>query len=165
MMTCRAVLFTMCLLPIFSWIENANSNESITGIPNRLPPIQISYFGNNSTLPTGIESLRQQADIKLIIYNLDDHQNLEKELSRDFPKNKNNKENTLEIARQRLRAISPERFRAVFEGQLKAKEWRLRRFPAVVFGDGDSVIYGVTDLEACHSIWLSSRTREVERAR
>jgi len=36
---------------------------------------------------------------------------------------------------------------------MKAKQWGIQRYPAVVFGDGDSVVYGVTDLQEAIERW------------
>lgn len=165
MLTCRVVFFTLLTLPFFSLVGNARSLENHAPIPKPIAPVQVTFFGNNSNLPSGVEAVRQHGDVTLTIYNLDDHQNLEKALSKGLPKGQQNVTKAMEIARLRLREISPDRFRSVFEGQLKAKEWKIKRFPAVVFGNGDSVIYGVTDLDACRTIWLSSQIVGGNRAK
>jgi hypothetical protein len=46
----------------------------------------------------------------------------------------------------------------LFTGVLKAREWGLERFPAIVFGQGESVVYGVTDLEQAVLLWRDHQT-------
>jgi integrating conjugative element protein (TIGR03757 family) len=50
-----------------------------------------------------------------------------------------------------------------YEGLVKAQQYRLDRLPAIVFDNGQAVVYGVTDLEAALSHyrqWRRAQGRE-----
>lgn len=52
-------------------------------------------------------------------------------------------------ARQRLQALGPElaaRLREAYGGLVRARHHGIDRLPAIVFDDGQSVVYGITDL-------------------
>lgn len=116
-------------------------------------PLQMTFFGNNEYQPSNVDWIKQQG-IHLSIINLDDHRNLENELSNGLPQNDQDK--AIAIAKKRVKAIGQDRLNGLFEGVLKARRWGILRYPAVVFGDGKSVIYGVTDLQSAYSHWQSS---------
>jgi len=65
--------------------------------------VAVSYFGNNRYQPHNVEWAQQQPGINLLIINLDEHRNLEKELALDLPLN--DPDRAVAIARQRVDAV------------------------------------------------------------
>lgn len=117
--------------------------------------VAVSFFGNNQYQPTNTEEARQLG-ASVTVYNLDSQVNLEKQLADGLPVNDLDKATA--IARQRVAQISQQEMVNLFTGVLKAREWGLKRFPAIVFGQGESVVYGVTDLEQAVLLWRDHQT-------
>ncbi|CBL45387.1 hypothetical protein HDN1F_35140 [gamma proteobacterium HdN1] len=113
--------------------------------------IEVTYFGNDQYPPQQVEWAKAQPDLQVVIVNLDDHRNLENELSKDLPNN--DPEKAMAIARERVLAVEQARWDTLFSGPIKAKEWQVQRIPAVVFGQGKQVVYGVTDLQKAVGEW------------
>lgn len=116
--------------------------------------IAITFFGNNQFQPQNVDWARHQPGINLLIINLDDHRNLEGELALDLPLN--DPERAVTIAKQRVAAVPQSRWDQLFVGQMKARQWGILRYPVVVFGDGNSVVYGVTDLQEAIERWRAN---------
>lgn len=117
--------------------------------------VQVTFFGNNQYQPLNIEWVNPQEAFKITVFNLDAHKNLEEELSAGLPKG--DLDQATVIARQRVSAIPQTRWDSLFEGLMLARKWNIQRYPAVVFGDGESVIYGVCDLQKAVEYWTLSR--------
>lgn len=120
-------LFTVLCLPA-AWCADA---------------LQVTYIGTNDA-PLQNARAAESYDIKLTVYNLDGHRNLEKELSDNLPPDLAQAEI---IANERLKAMDGKRVQDAFKGVALSIQWDLRKAPATVFGDGQQVIYGVTDLD------------------
>lgn len=112
--------------------------------------VEMSFFGNNQHQPTHIEAA-QHLGASVTIYNLDSQVNLEKQLAEGLPVDDLDKATA--IARHRVAQISQQEMVSLFTGIQMAREWGVERFPAIVFGRGDSVVYGVTNLEQALMIW------------
>lgn len=120
-------------------------------------PLQITYFGNNLYPPAGIEDLKAHASTSVTVYNLDDHRNLEKELAAGLPKK--DLELAKRMAKQRVASIPKERFEALFVGPSTARRWMIEKYPAVVFGNGEAVVYGTQNIDNAYAIWEASKKR------
>jgi integrating conjugative element protein (TIGR03757 family) len=120
-------------------------------------PLAITYIGTNQ-LPIVNAHAADNFDVMLSIYNIDDHRNLEKELSANLPKDFSQAE---KIANERLQALDGKLVQNAFKGVALTLLWDLKKVPAIVFGDGDQVIYGVTDLDVAlkRYDYFISRTR------
>ena len=114
-------------------------------------PLTVTFFGNNHFLPQNVEWLKAQPNVSVTIINLDEPRNLEKELSAGLPVDE--PERALALTRQRLQSINPSRWETLFRGHMKARQWGVKRYPAVVFGDGKGVVYGLTDLQDAFGYW------------
>lgn len=126
-------------------------------IPVVAEPVQVTFFGNNQFQPTGVKAAERDGAI-VTIYNLDAQVNLEKQLSEGLPAKDLKK--AIALARQRIGKYSPEEMADLFNGVLMAREWGVDRIPAVVFGKGTAVVYGITDLEQAMGIWNSQTSRD-----
>lgn len=115
------------------------------------PSVTVTYFGNNQYPPQNVDWLKSQAGVTLLLINLDDHRNLEKELAAGL--SPSDPTRTTAIAQERVKVIPPSRLEALFTGPMKAREWQVMRVPAVVFGEGRSVVYGVRDLQEAIERW------------
>lgn len=116
--------------------------------------IAVTFFGSNQFQPQNVEWAQLQPGINLLVINLDDHQNLERELALDLPLN--DPDRAVAIAKQRVAAVPQSHWDQLFVGQMKARQWGINRYPAVVFGDGDHVVYGVTDLQEAIERWRAN---------
>ena len=101
----------------------------------------------DSTHPVaGVESIGVRLAVH--IYDLDSPARLEAQLSEGLP---DDPTTAARRARQRLNTLGRQslttQFARAYASLLKALEYGIDRYPAVVFDGGDSVIYGVTDLE------------------
>lgn len=119
--------------------------------------VEMSFFGNNQHQPTHIEAA-QHLGASVTIYNLDSQVNLEKQLAEGLPVDDLDKATA--IARHRVAQISQQVMVSLFTGILRAREWGIERFPAIVFGRGDSVVYGVTNLEQALMLWRDQQAVE-----
>jgi len=113
-------------------------------------PSRIEVIFDNSTPIQGLERLQQKhPSIELALYNLNAPDLVEDELGRGLT---GNPEKAHQILMARLEQIGREtlekRFKAAYQGVIKAQFYGIDRFPAVVFDRGASVVYGVSDLEA-----------------
>ncbi len=138
------VVFVFVLLGLVAVSASAESRNGMA----------VTFFGNNQIQPTNAEWARDQPGLQLLVINLDEHRNLEKELAEGLPLN--DPDRATALARQRTAAVPQSRWDALFVGQMKARQWGVTRFPAVVFGDGDSVVYGVTDLQDAIERWQAA---------
>lgn len=112
--------------------------------------VEVFFFGNNQYQPTHIEAARALG-ASVTIYNLDAQVNLEKQLAEGLPAHDIAKATAM--AQQRIAQIPQQDMVNLFTGVLRAREWGIERFPAVVFGPGRAVVYGLTDLEQAVLLW------------
>ncbi len=95
---------------------------------------------------TGIKALQQQG-LSVKVYNLDDSKRLVEEIGKHLPNNQNAAKNVLQ---QRFKKMGDKQVKAQFIRAYQAvtlsTQYALTGYPAVVFNHGQSVIYGVTDL-------------------
>jgi len=125
------------------------------------PPPVVTYIGTNDHAIVNAAAAEAYG-VRLVVYNLDAHRNLEKQLSADLPDDPVEAER---IANERLEAIDGRKVQEAFRGVALAIQWDLRKAPAIVFGAGEQVIYGVTDLEEALKRWEFYRTRTLRAGR
>lgn len=133
-----------------SFLKACSVGLLIYSQPVLAEPVHVTFFGNNQYQPTGIEAVEREGVI-VTVYNLDSQVNLEKHLAEGLPVD--DLEKATAIARSRVAQISQQEMVSLFTGILRAREWGIERFPAIVFGRGESVVYGVTDLEQALMLW------------
>jgi len=113
------------------------------------PINNISYMNNND-VPTVTKQ-----------YELDDVFKMEKSISKGLPADK---DKAMAMVKQRFQEQGG--FQAVmkqveiaYKGILYAYRYKLKYYPAVVFNNGEAVVYGVTDMHQAMDKYLAWRQR------
>jgi integrating conjugative element protein (TIGR03757 family) len=121
------------------------------------PTLAVTYIGTNNHSIVNAEAV-EDYDIKLTVFNIDAHRNLEKQLSENLPSDITEAER---IANERLAALDAHLVQDAFKGIALSLHWDLKTVPAIVFGDGEQVIYGVTDMNVAlkRYHYFNTRTR------
>ena len=124
---------------------------SVTGSAYANQPGKTMYYlGTNSHPINNTSNVRSHGYV-LNEYNMDGHLNLEKELSEGLPQN--DIELAEKIANERLEKVDWSKLQKAFQGLALATAWDIKKLPAFVFGDGQFVIYGVTDANEAIRRW------------
>ena len=148
----------MACLGIGSLAQAADDAASpLAGDPylENLP--QVAYIGTND-FPMENAKAATKAGITLGVYNLDAQRNLETHLADNLPVDDMVLANT--IVQQRFDALPEGAVQSAFEAVSLSARWDIRKAPAFVFGDGEAVIYGVSNAGEALEIW-----REWQRGR
>ncbi len=114
----------------------------------------IEVFTSDSYPITGENRLNKQG-IKIQHYNLDDGDRMvANKLEANLPKNQQaaEAEMTKRIKRIGQAALS-KMFNDAFQGIIIGTRYGLTRYPAVVFNQGASVVYGVTDINKAVALY------------
>lgn len=115
------------------------------------------YIGSNDYPPENVPS-GESARANIATLNLDAPRNLEVQLSEGLPTH--DREAALRIANERFDALSEDQVQAIFRPLALVMDWDIRKVPAVVFGGGQYVIYGVTDIAQALDVWREWRRVE-----
>ncbi len=115
--------------------------------------LQITYFCNNN-YPIAHSESAAEYGMKIAVYNLDAHANLEAALRSGLPADR---QEAAAIAEQRLTNLDEAETMRMFQGVAMSIGWQVKKVPAFVFGDGRYVIYGVTDTAAAIRIFRNRR--------
>lgn len=123
--------------------------------PIKADSLQVTFFGNNQFQPLNVDWINDQQQLKFVSFNLDAHKNLEEMLSAGLPVN--DVDQATLIAKQRVSAVPQAQWDNLFVGPMLARKWGIQRYPAVVFGEGESVVYGVCDLQKAVQYWQTAQ--------
>lgn len=108
---------------------------------------------------TGIEDLAGQG-IEVKTYNLDDGKRLTANLATGLPPNQEQAKRALEQRfKQQGMASVQQQFMQAFQGRIVGVQYGISRYPAVVFNQGQAVVYGVTDLNRALEIYREWRRK------
>jgi len=113
-------------------------------------PERIDIFYDDSVSLTGLEAVKETLAGRTAIhlYDMNAPERVEDELGHGLPPDP---ERSKRILMERMQAIGIEalkrRFVAAYQGVIKSQEYGIDRYPAIVFDDGASVVYGVADLQ------------------
>ncbi|MGY6275084.1 TIGR03757 family integrating conjugative element protein [Methylomonas sp. MgM2] len=124
---------------------------ALSTVAQELPSAQdkpvIEVIVSDAGRVIGLANLRQQGyDVKL--YNLDAPKQLFADLSQNLPANQEAAKRTLEQRMQQYgRQALQQRLIAAYQGLFVAIQYQVDRYPAVLFDQGQAVVYGVTDLQ------------------
>lgn len=135
---------TLCLLWLVlgSLTRLAPAEQNATG-PD---PQRVEVITDRSHPFTGAEP--NAARLKVQGFDLELPAQLETQLGEGLPSDPTV---AARVARQRLESLGRQplatRFANAYAGLLKALDYGIDRYPAVVFDGGESVVYGVTDLD------------------
>ena len=113
----------------------------------------VTYFGNNA-YPIRHPEVAAEYQADLTHYNLDAIHNLEQSLAEGLP---TDPEAAEAEANARLDQLDPDLTNRMFDGLAYSLQWQVRKIPAFVFGDGEYVIYGVTDTATALRHYFRSR--------
>jgi len=109
-------------------------------------PHEIKIFTDKNFPITGIEALRESG-VQITVYDLGAPKRVARALGAGLP---GNPEQAQTAMRAKVNAMGMDeikrRFKSAYAGLVQALNYRIERYPAVVFDRGDAVIYGVTDL-------------------
>jgi len=121
-------------------------------------PAQIEVFTNSRYQVTNTTT----TEVPVQIHDLDAPVGLEEKLSAGLP---SDPEQAKAIALDRLEALGSgqlaEMVNRAYAGTTQAMTYELVKIPAVVFDNGASVIYGITDIEDAIRRYQAWRQREV----
>jgi len=127
---------------------------------NRSIPL-IIYIGTND-YPLENADAAARAGVNLGVYNLDAQRNLERRMMDGLPtspEESNLDINALQrIVEQRFNALSQDELRSIFQPVMLAERWDIRKAPAFIFGNGEAVVYGLTDVLAILKLWQEWQT-------
>lgn len=135
-----SVLRSGLLVSVFIFLTPVQAADGID-------PVRIEIFTDHVYPVSGIEIVRGDISAEIQVYELDAPDRLEAQLSENLPKDRIAAEY---MAAQWFSTLDHEaltqQFKAAYAGILKALAYGIDRYPAVVFDQGASVVYGVTDL-------------------
>ncbi|MBL3601549.1 MAG: TIGR03757 family integrating conjugative element protein [gamma proteobacterium endosymbiont of Lamellibrachia anaximandri] len=121
-------------------------------------PAQIEVFTNSRYQVTNTTT----TGVAVQIHDLDTPTRLEKKLSAGLPYDP---EQAKTIALKRLEALGADQLAEMvnqaYEGTTQAMTYELVKIPAVVFDNGTSVIYGITDIDDAIRRYQAWRQREL----
>lgn len=137
-------ILMVCLVSQVQAAEPATPHEALP---------RIVYIGTNDH-PVENAVAATRAGVGLSTYNLDAQRNLENHLAADLPSDMAAAE---ALVQQRFDALSTEEVRAIFQAVILVAQWDIRQVPAFVFGDGEAVIYGLTDVGEALDHWRAWR--------
>ncbi len=118
--------------------------------------------GTSSASASASASASVSVPVPVQIYDLDAPDRLEDALSADLPPDP---EQAKTIALKRLNDLGAELADMVnqaYEGVTKAMSYELTKIPAIVFDDGASVIYGISDINEAikhYQLWQQEMTQ------
>lgn len=118
--------------------------------PQRIHQIEVLTFSDRPVINP--EAVRQLG-ITLKVFEFDQHFNLEEKLSLGLPAD--NEMLAMRMAQERIAAIPKEEWATLWQAQALARRYEIVKAPAVVFNQGESVIYGITDLKEAIRLWTN----------
>lgn len=137
------------------------------GVHARALPASMTLVTVNGRPAAGQAPIEQRG-ISVSVYNLDALNNLLKNIKaavpphlRQLPKPTAAQRAEIEaVLKAAAKTLIPRRAGSIMLPQLAAQRWGIDKVPAVIFDDGDSVIYGVTDLSEALTLWLQQQAAE-----
>ena len=109
---------------------------------------------------SGIKSVQGQG-LLVNVYNLDDGKRLVAEIGKHLPKNQDAAKKALEKHFKKMGdAAVKQQFMQAYHGVILSTQYGLTRYPAVVFEQGQSVIYGVTNLNQAVNLYRQWQSQQ-----
>lgn len=120
---------------------------------------QMDVFTNDAYGANSLKAAVSQGwNVRL--YNMDEYLKVKKEMSFSRP---NTESQARALAKEKMKKVSVERLRTSLHGAMKAIQFDIRKIPAVVFNDGEAVVYGVRDIDVAINMyeqWRKNGARE-----
>ncbi len=141
------ILFLMIWLSIFPCVIFAAQ-----------PLTPLTFLGSNQStlINADASAIAEGYGYQLTAFNLDALTNLEKSISKDLPKDLAQAE---ALANERLGGLDQSEMMNFVKGPALLMRWDIKKLPAFVFGDGEYVIYGLTDINVALQRFTNSRKR------
>jgi integrating conjugative element protein (TIGR03757 family) len=138
--------FLTIVLLFIQFLPLVSANETVS---------KMTFLGTNhkSILHSEVAAEYQ---FNIEVFNLDELSNLEAEVAKDLPKDPVEAER---VANERMGSLDKEKAMRLFKGVALLIQWDIKKLPAFVFGDGEYVIYGVTDTATAIKRYVNSRKR------
>ena len=139
-------VFIISLLLIHS-LPITYANEAVT---------KLTFLGTNqkTILNPGVA---REYQFEIEVFNLDELSNIEAEVTNNLPKDPVEAER---IADERMGSLDKTKAMRLFKGVVLLIEWDIKKLPAFVFGEGQYVIYGVTNTATAINRFVNSRKRK-----
>jgi integrating conjugative element protein (TIGR03757 family) len=135
-------LLMIWIAPVMAQLNPGNQNHPL-----------IEVIHSDADKISGRAKLIQQGYV-VKLYNLDAPKQLFASLSQNLPSNQAAAKSTLEQRMQQHgRQALQQQLILAYQGLSLAIQYQVDRYPAVLFGQGRAVIYGVTDLEQALSLY------------
>jgi integrating conjugative element protein (TIGR03757 family) len=144
LMLCQSVRWLLLVIVI------APLGALQAGAERRIHQIEVLTFSNRPVTNAGSA---QQMDITVKVFEFDQHFKLEEQLSQGLPAD--NEALATRLAQERVAAIPKEEWETLWQAQALARRYGIVKAPAVVFNQGESVIYGITDLQEAIRLWTN----------
>jgi len=128
-------------------------------------PARIEIFTHMGGPVANVAAARQQLGdpSRVQYFTIDAQARLDAALSEELPPDP---EEAREIVLERIQRLDRSQLaRALqksYEGLLRARRYGIDRIPAIVFDGGESVVYGVTDLQAALRLYHQHRKAQPE---
>jgi len=122
----------------------------------------IVYLGTND-FPLENADAATRAGMTLAAYNLDAHRNLEHRLMEGLPTSLKTLDRIgaiQNIVEQRINALPEQAIMNIFQPVMLVQRWDIRKVPAAVFGNGEAVVYGITDADLILEYWREWRSTQ-----
>jgi len=162
---CVAALFALACGAVSATADDPAASmmaSQIDASPERSMPL-IIYIGTNEYQLENVDAATREG-ITLGVYNLDARRNLERRMMEGLPTSP--EESNLDIdalqaiVEQRFNALSQDELTSIFQAIMLVQRWDIRKAPAFVFGNGQAVIYGLTDVEEMLEFWREWQSTE-----
>ena len=138
-------VFIIALLLLQS-LSVTNASEAFT---------KVTYLGTNQKTISNPNAVTEM-QFELEVYNLDELKNIEEEVTNNLPDDPVVAER---LANERMDNLDQAKAMRMFESVALLIEWDIKKLPAFVFGEGEYVIYGVTETATAIKRFINSRKR------
>jgi len=116
---------------------------------------KLTFLGTNQKTILHPEAATEY-QFEIEVFNLDELSNIEAEITHDLPQDPVKAE---KLANERMGSLDKTKAMRLFKGVALLIEWDIKKLPAFVFGEGNYVIYGVTDTATAIKRYIHSRKR------
>jgi integrating conjugative element protein (TIGR03757 family) len=140
------LVFIISLLLIHS-LPITYASEAVT---------KLTFLGTNQKTILNPE-VATEYQFEIEVFNLDELSNIETEVTKNLP---NNPVEAERLANERMGSLNKTRAMKLFKGVALLIEWDIKKLPAFVFGEGQYVIYGVTNTATAINRFVNSRKRK-----
>ena len=116
---------------------------------------KMTYLGTNQKTILHPEAATEY-QFEIEVFNLDELSNIEAEITHNLPLDPVKAE---QLANERMGSLDKTKAMKLFKGVALLIEWDIKKLPVFVFGEGNYVIYGVTDTSIAIKRFVNSRRR------